>query len=284
MRAVAILILAAGTAAFSPATPPLAPRPWCHRAPQAVFACSAADGGGGGDDEAARAAEPIGGGVAAWVQTNVLQGVSAGPETYAVMAVYFVQGVLGLASLARTYFMKDQLGLSPAEVSALQGITILPWVVKPLYGFCSDGLPLFGYRRKSYLIGAGALGCASWLALATVVSTPAQAVAAATCASLGVAVSDVVVDSLVVQRARDDPSASSGALQSLCWGCQSFGGLTSAYFSGSLLTTMSPQVRAAACARAIAIASIVPRCRVRAAGHVPPSTLPAFSARRESSR
>ena len=55
------------------------------------------------------------------------------------------------------------------------------------------------------------------------------------------AVSDVVVDSLVVERARDDESSSSGALQSLCWSCQALGALASAYFSGSLLQTMAPQ-------------------------------------------
>jgi folate/biopterin transporter len=180
-------------------------------------------------------------GVAAWVETNVLQGVNLNPTTYAIMVVYFVQGVLGLASLARTYFLKDQLGLSPAEATALMGITTLPWVIKPVYGFLSDGLPLFGYRRKPYLIIAGTLGSAAWASLATVVTTPTQAVVAATVASLGIAVSDVVVDSLVVERAREDESASSGALQSLCWSCQATGGLASAYFSGSLLQTMAPQ-------------------------------------------
>ena len=182
-----------------------------------------------------------GGGVGAWVQTNVLQGVSGGPLRDCVMTVYFVQGALGLAALARTYFMKDQLGLSPAEVAALSGITTLPWVIKPVYGFLTDGLPIMGYRRKPYLIIAGTIGCAAWLSLATLVETPAQAVFASTIASLGVAVSDVVVDSLVVERAREDPTASSGALQSLCWTCQSLGALTSAYFSGSLLERMSPQ-------------------------------------------
>lgn len=182
-----------------------------------------------------------GSGAAAWVQTNVLQGVELNPSTYAVMTVYFVQGVLGLASLARTYFLKDELGLGPVESTALLGIVTLPWVIKPVYGFLTDGLPIMGYRRKPYLIIAGVLGTASWASLATVVTTPAQAIFASTVASLGVAVSDVVVDSLVVERARDDPSASSGALQSLCWSCQALGGLTSAYFSGSLLETMKPQ-------------------------------------------
>ena len=175
------------------------------------------------------------------MQQNVMQGVAGGPATYTVMAVYFVQGILGLASLARTYFLKENLHLGPAESSALLGIASLPWVIKPVYGFLTDALPILGYRRKPYLILAGLLGAAGWASLATWVHTPAQAILASTVASLGVAMSDVVVDSLVVERARDDASASSGALQSLCWSCSSFGGLASAYLSGSLLETMTPQ-------------------------------------------
>ena len=196
---------------------------------------AAAAAGLDSEEGVAAAAGPL----ATWWRRDVLQGVSPSSETYAIMVVYFVQGALGLASLARTYFLKDELHLSPADVAALQGLFILPWTIKPLYGFVSDGLPLFGYRRKSYLMLAGALGSSSWLALSTVVTTAPQALAASLLASLSVAVSDVVVDSIVVERARDDPSASSGALQSLCWSSQALGGLASAYFSGSLLEIIS---------------------------------------------
>merc|ERR1719424_791470 len=32
-------------------------------------------------------------------------------------------------------------GLAPAEQAALMGVTTLPWVIKPVYGFLTDGLP-----------------------------------------------------------------------------------------------------------------------------------------------
>jgi hypothetical protein len=32
------------------------------------------------------------------------------------------------------------------QVAVLTGLAGLPWVVKPLYGFISDSIPLFGYR------------------------------------------------------------------------------------------------------------------------------------------
>lgn len=45
-----------------------------------------------------------------------LYGVEMSPDTIAIAMVYFVQGILGLAQLAVRYFLKDDLGLDPAEV------------------------------------------------------------------------------------------------------------------------------------------------------------------------
>ena len=79
--------------------------------------------------------------------------------------MYFVQGALGLSRLAISFYMKDKLQLTPADMANIGGITTLPWVIKPLYGFLSDGFPLFGYRRRSYLLAAGIIGSLSWLAM-----------------------------------------------------------------------------------------------------------------------
>lgn len=157
------------------------------------------------------------------------------PELTAILLVYFVQGILGLARLAVSFFLKDELGIGPAQVSALMGVAALPWMVKPLFGFISDGLPIFGYRRRPYLILSGFLGAFSWLALATLVHSVWAATLAIALSSLSVAVSDVIVDSLVVERARQESISAAGSLQSLCWGASAFGGLLTAYFSGALL-------------------------------------------------
>jgi folate/biopterin transporter len=157
------------------------------------------------------------------------------PELIAILSVYIVQGILGLARLAISFFLKDDLALSPAQVAALMGIAALPWVVKPLFGFISDGLPIFGYRRRPYLILSGLLGTTAWMCLATVVDTAWAATLAIALSSLSVAVSDVIVDSLVVERVRGESASEAGSLQALCWGASALGGLVTAYFSGYLL-------------------------------------------------
>ena len=52
-------------------------------------------------------------------------------------------------------------------------------------------------------------GAGSWAVLATFVDSPSGAVVAMVTASLGTAFSDVVVDSIVVERARGEPQVRS---------------------------------------------------------------------------
>jgi folate/biopterin transporter len=121
-----------------------------------------------------------------------------------------------------------------------------------VYGFLSDGFPLFGYRRKSYLILAGVLGGLSyavlganqlWLKLEPETAI-AGTVAALMLSSACIAMSDVVADGIVVKRTRESSAdetagGAAGGLQSLCWGAASVGALLSAYFSGSLLQVLT---------------------------------------------
>jgi folate/biopterin transporter len=186
-----------------------------------------------------------------WVRDSIFLGIDPSPDIVAIATIYFVEGALGLARLAQTYLLKDELHLGPAGLSALTGIFTLPWTIKPLYGFLSDGFPLWGYRRRSYLILAGLTGCLSYSLVGHKfwglldpqpdIIIPAT-VAALVVSSACIAFSDVVADGIVVQKTRDsnDPKIA-GGLQSLCWGSAAVGGLLSAYFSGSLLEMMTPQ-------------------------------------------
>ncbi|WP_448533773.1 folate/biopterin family MFS transporter [Parathermosynechococcus lividus] len=174
-----------------------------------------------------------------WLQKTLLFGQDPSGELFAILLVYFVQGVLGLARLAISFFFKDELGLSPAEVAALMGVAALPWVIKPVFGLVSDSLPLFGFRRRSYLVLSGLLGCGAWLSLGTWVQTAWQATLAILVASIAIALSDVIVDSLVVERARQESATETGTLQSLSWAATAVGGILTAYFSGQLLQWVS---------------------------------------------
>jgi len=100
----------------------------------------------------------------------LLFGVEAVAEVWAIALVYFVQGILDISVLAESFYYKDTLHLGPAELSMISSIALLPWVMKPFYGFISDSFPLFGYRRRSYLILSGLLSSASWAGMSALAS------------------------------------------------------------------------------------------------------------------
>jgi folate/biopterin transporter len=166
---------------------------------------------------------------------KIFLGNKPSAELIAILTIYFVQGILALSRLAVSFFLKDELLLSPVQMSVIMGICSIPWMIKPLYGFISDSLPLFGYHRKPYIVLSGILGCTAWVCLGTVVHTSTTATIMIVLSSLSVAISDVIVDSIVVERARSESEAKIGSLQSLCWGSSAIGGLCTAYLSGLLL-------------------------------------------------
>ena len=80
----------------------------------------------------------------------------------------FCQAKVGVIWQPLTHYLKESQGWDPVQIAASLAILDVPWVVKPLYGIVSDFLPLFGYRRRSYLLlaNAGAVAAFVWAAQA----------------------------------------------------------------------------------------------------------------------
>ena len=101
------------------------------------------------------------------------------------------------------------------QIAASLAVLDVPWVIKPLYGVISDFLPLFGYRRRSYLLLANVAAVAAFL-WTTQVLTPAAIVFALLLTAIAMAVSSTVCGALLVengqkhQRERQPSSTSSG--------------------------------------------------------------------------
>ena len=76
--------------------------------------------------------------------------------------VYAVEGIgqarTGLMAQPLSYWLKQTLHWDPVTISASLAILDLPWVIKPLWGAISDFVPLFGYRRRPYLVLANIAG------------------------------------------------------------------------------------------------------------------------------
>ena len=154
--------------------------------------------------------------------------------------VYFMQGVgqaSGLVSQPLFYYFKEGLGLDPARTTEYLAVLTIPWVIKPVYGLISDFMPLFGYRRKSYLYLTNALAAAAFLWL-TGLTTPGMIVTAMFMTALGTASSDVLVDALMVENGQE--TGQTKQFQATQWMWINVAAILTAWFGGYLSQTLPP--------------------------------------------
>jgi len=75
-------------------------------------------------------------------------------------------GVLGLYPLR--FLLKDKLGEGPLRVALFMQLANMPWNLKIIAGIISDAVPIFGTRRRHYLIFSSLLAGLLWLCIAVV--------------------------------------------------------------------------------------------------------------------
>uniref|UniRef100_K3WSZ3 Major facilitator superfamily (MFS) profile domain-containing protein n=1 Tax=Globisporangium ultimum (strain ATCC 200006 / CBS 805.95 / DAOM BR144) TaxID=431595 RepID=K3WSZ3_GLOUD len=156
-----------------------------------------------------------------------------------IFFVYFTQGIRStLCSLGTSYYLNETLALPPAQSEALRGTAAIPWIIKPIYGILSDSVPIWGTRRKSYLLIFSAISALAYIALSVpgLITTYHSALVALVVASLGIAFCDVVVEAARTER--DDMA---GNLQTLSWISLSIGSVLGSMISGFALNSLGPQ-------------------------------------------
>ncbi len=79
---------------------------------------------------------------------------------------YFVQSTVGIVYEPVNYLLKDRLHLTPGQAAGFMAWITFPLLLKPLYGYVTDFMPLGRYRRKPHLVLAACLAAAAFFSLA----------------------------------------------------------------------------------------------------------------------
>lgn len=153
-------------------------------------------------------------------------------NTYVVVAVYFVQGAALIAGLAEFLLTRNAFKFSWIQLALLAALAMLTWSIKPIYGFLTDLLPLFGRRRKSYLLLVSLLPFAGYLYLALHGTSFLPIALALILANIGLGFADVIVDGLIVEQAEAETI---GWYQAVCWRAKAAGIFLASLFSGLLI-------------------------------------------------
>ncbi len=157
--------------------------------------------------------------------------------TLIAAAVYFVQGAIGISGIAFPIFLRS-LNWSVAEITAMTSVAAFPWVFKILLGLVSDACPLFGYRRKSYLMLCSLISALGWFYLVAFPAEKSWIFLGLLLSNLGFAATDVITDGLIVEHST---LLTSHIYQAIAWGFRSFGAVVSGAAGGWLAAHWHPR-------------------------------------------
>jgi MFS family permease len=174
--------------------------------------------------------------------------------------VYTVEGIgqakVGVIWQPLTHYLKETQNWDPVQIATSLAVLDVPWVIKPLYGMVSDFLPLFGYRRRPYLLvaNAGAVAAFVWT---TQVLAPAPLVFALLLTSIAMAASSTVCGALLVENGQLHNASAAFINQQWLW--FNVAVMLASLAGGELIEVMSPAgaVHAAAMIAAAAPLAVV---------------------------
>jgi MFS family permease len=128
----------------------------------------------------------------------------------------FCQAKIGIVWQPLTHYLKETQGWDAVQIAASLAVLDVPWVVKPIYGMVSDFLPLFGYRRRSYLLlaNAAAIGAFLWT---TRVLAPAAIVSTLLLTAIAMAISSTVCGALLVENGQKHNASAAFINQQWLW-------------------------------------------------------------------
>ena len=170
--------------------------------------------------------------------------------------VYVVEGIgqarVGVILQPLTNYLKTH-GWSPLEVTAYFGVLNFPWVIKPVFGLISDFVPLFGYRRTSYLLLASA-GAAAGYAGVALLNEPTEFALLLLLTSYAMATASTLCGALLAENGRTFQQSSLFVGQQWLWFYVAI--MASAFMGGVLVEYLSASSALKAAAGIAAVAPI----------------------------
>ena len=169
--------------------------------------------------------------------------------------VFVVEGIGqtdGIIAQPLIYYFKEVHSWTPVQVTAALTAFNFPWIIKPIYGLVSDFVPLFGYRRKSYLILASLVATGAYL-LAAHMEAPSRLLFVLLLTAYAMAIASTLCGALLVENGQR--YAASGAFVNQQWLWFHIAAMSSSLIGGLLVQKSSP---AGALHGAALIAGIAP--------------------------
>src|ERR1700744_4047148 len=134
--------------------------------------------------------------------------------------VYAVEGIgqasSGIMWQPLSFWLKQTMHWDPVMVSTSVAIFDIPWVIKPLWGAISDFVPLFGYRRRPYLVLANIAAIVAFAWVGTL-DTATTVIPALTVTAFAMAISSTLCGALLVETGQANNTSATFVNQQWLW-------------------------------------------------------------------
>ncbi len=171
--------------------------------------------------------------------------------------VYVVEGLGqtgGLIAQPLNYFLKQVYGWTPVQVTAWLTVLNLPWIIKPVYGTVSDFVPLFGYRRKAYLVIANVAATVACLVI-TRLTGPGALILVLLLTAYAMAIASTLCGAVLVENGQRLHASDRFVNQQWLW--FNIAAMGSSVVGGALVQRLSPAGALHTAAEIVAVAPLL---------------------------
>ena len=144
-----------------------------------------------------------------WPSTSDVPKTLYKPENFLLLALVLVVAIFAvslplpsvgaLGQIPIQNILKNKLHLTTTQTSSFFLYSGLFWYLKPIAGILTDAFPLFGTRRRHYLLFSSALATVSWIVLGLVPPTFVSMMLAAIVLNLFIVMMSTVAGAFVVE-------------------------------------------------------------------------------------
>lgn len=158
-----------------------------------------------------------------------------------------IVALVGIAAFLTTFGQPGQIGgialqflivkhmhSGATKLASFLFFSAAAWYFKPLAGLVLDSVPLFGTRRRSYLIGASAISAVAWMIFGHASTSYHRLLDAAVGLNVFMMIASTVMGALLVEYGQH--KAATGGLSSVREAVQDIGGILVGVIGGYLAT------------------------------------------------
>ena len=159
----------------------------------------------------------------------------------------FYAGVIAISDLGLKYYLKDIKDMNTPKFTKIQILIKVAYLIKPLYGLLIDFIPIFGYKKKSYLLICFLINIVSWCIILLnfnnfILSIICHFLINITISFTTVIGSAIQVEISMLEDKQNEISNDTTSLMSQYYIIKTYGALIPSFFNGFLIEKFSYEI------------------------------------------